>query len=354
MTRRPALPFASWPQGDQRRWSAALTLGAVFDAAGLAAHWAPTTRIQVEEGYGYWLAFLAEVGELDPDSPPRSRLSVPRLDAYIAELRGRLSPVTVATRLRSLAEALRVMQPNGDRGTVLTGLRKLERHAKPQRKSRQPLVAPSDLYDAGLARMARVDATATDGKLIQAVHCGDGLRLAMLVAKPIRLQNLTNTRLGVNLVKRGHIYHWCFAARETKTKQAIDASLPDGLTTFIDRWLESYRPILLREHRNEALWISLKGEPMGRAAIYERVCLVTEEEVGVRINPHAFRAIVATGVAIAQPEDVSITPFLLDHRTERTATEHYNLAESLTASTQYLQRLEARRARTQPPSSRGR
>jgi hypothetical protein len=84
---------------------------------------------------------------------------------------------------------------------------------------------------------------------------------------------------------------------------------------------------------------------MGRAAIYERVCLVTEEEVGVRINPHAFRAIVATGVAIAVPESVAITPYLLDHRTERTAAKHYNLAEGLSASTQYLQRLEARRSR---------
>ena len=41
---------------------------------------------------------------------------------------------------------------------------------------------------------------------------------------------------------------------------------------------------------------------MGRAAVYERICIATEEELGIRINPHAFRHIVATGVAIAVPE----------------------------------------------------
>jgi site-specific recombinase XerD len=173
----------------------------------------------------------------------------------------------------------------------------------------------------------------------------------MLAAKPIRLRNLTNTRLGVNLVRLGEIYHWCFGAGDTKTRHRIDAPLPQSLTPFIDRWLEVYRPILLRGHSSDALWISLKGKPMGRAAIYERVCLVTEDELGVRINPHAFRSAVATGVAIAMPDSVAITPFLLDHRSEHTAAKHYNLAEGVSASMQYLQKLEARRARIEPPSS---
>jgi hypothetical protein len=43
----------------------------------------------------------------------------------------------------------------------------------------------------------------------------------------------------------------------------------------------------------------------------------------------------------------AITPLLamhlLDHRTERTVQEHYNLADSLSASSRYLERLGARR-----------
>ena len=82
---------------------------------------------------------------------------------------------------------------------------------------------------------------------------------------------------------------------------------------------------------------------MSQAGVYERVCLATKRELGVRINPHTFRHIVATSIAITMPEDVRMTPFLLDHRSERTVTEHYDLADSVAASARYLEQLELRR-----------
>ena len=82
---------------------------------------------------------------------------------------------------------------------------------------------------------------------------------------------------------------------------------------------------------------------MGRAAVYDRVCRATKEAFGKPINPHAFRDIVATGIAVATPEDIRMTPFLLDHRSDRTVQGHYNLADSLSASDRYLDRLEERR-----------
>jgi integrase/recombinase XerD len=165
----------------------------------------------------------------------------------------------------------------------------------------------------------------------------------MLVAKPVRLRNLVATTIGKNLIKVGDVYRWTFEAVETKTAEVIDALLPQRLTPYIDRWIGHHRRLLLGPTASDALWISIKGKAMGRAAVYERVCIVTKEELGIRINPHAFRHIVATGVAIAIPEEVRLTPFLLDHRTERTVQEHYNLADSLSASSRYLQRLEIRR-----------
>ncbi len=343
MTRqRLALSFDDWPDRDRQLWNQALEAGALFDAAGAGAHWAPATRAQVQNGYGLWLGHLARRGLLKADSLPCDRLVVAHLEAYVAELSARLASVSVASRMRDLAEAVRIMHPNGDRGVVVIAVRRLQLRSRPSRDVRRRLVAPTTVYEAGIARMERAQAE-TSGPMYRAVHYSDGLRLAMLAAKPVRLKNLVETRIGRNLVKIGEVYHWRFARAETKTRQAIDAELPGRLTPYIERWINHFRRDLLVELDTDALWIALTGGPMGRAGVYEQVSKASEEEFGVRINPHAFRSIVATGVAIALPEQVRMTPFLLDHRSDRTVNQHYNMADTLSASTRYLQRLEARR-----------
>jgi site-specific recombinase XerC len=235
------------------------------------------------------------------------------------------------------------MDPAGDRSLVLRGLRRQEAIARPRRDKTKYRLAPGDIYEAGLARMDAVERRASCGHTLKALHYSDGLRLAMLVAKPARLRNFAGTKIGENLLKTGDVYRWTFGAAETKTGEVIDALLPQRLTPYIERWIAHHRRLLLGPGASDALWVSIKGQAMGRAAVYERVCVATTQELGIRINPHAFRHIVATGVAIAMPEEVRLTPFLLDHRTERTVQEHYNLADSLSASSRYLQLLEARR-----------
>ena len=120
-----------------------------------------------------------------------------------------------------------------------------------------------------------------------------GYALAMLVAKAVRLRNLAGTQLGKNLFRVDDVYRWTFAATETKTGEVIDALLPPRLTPYIERWITHHRRLLLQGAEHDAMWISIKGTPMGRADVYERVCITTRQELGIRINPHAFRHIVA-------------------------------------------------------------
>lgn len=351
---RRAMPLTEWPNSDRQLWQAATGTAALFDADGAAAHWAPATRTQVENGYSIWLGHLAATGTLNSDVRPSGRVTVEGLNRYVAELSRRLAPVSVASRIRDLAEAVRVMEPGCDRSLVLRALRRLERDAKPSRDLRSRLVSPSDLYEAGIRRMDRMSRTEPTAPMLRAVHYADGLRIAMLAAKPVRLRNLVATRIGVHLVKVGPVYRWKFARHETKTNELIDAELPGRLNDYIERWIGHYRRELSTQQSGDAMWVSLVGTAMERAAVYERVCVATEEELGRRIYPHAFRAIVATGVAIAMPDQVAITPFLLDHRSDHTVAEHYNLAGSLSASEAYLQRLEARRRQALESRRRGR
>ena len=168
---------------------------------------------------------------------------------------------------------------------VLRGLRRQEAIARPCRDKAKYRLSPGDIYEAGLARMDAVERRESRGHILKALHYSDGLRLAMPVAKPVRLRNLVGTTIGKNLLKVGNVYRWTFAAAETKTGEVIDAHLPQRLTPYIDRWITHHRQLLLGSTASDALWISIKGRAMGRAAVYERVCVATREELGIASIP---------------------------------------------------------------------
>ena len=178
--------------------------------------------------------------------------------------------------------------------------------------------------------------------------------MAMLAAKPVRRKNLFATRIGVHLRKlSAGLYEWRFEAHETKTKERICALLPASLTPYLDFWLTTARPLLLGSGQADALWLTTKGGAMAADTGYSRFCRATHEELGVRINPHLVRNIVATGVAIAMPEDVGITPMLLDHRSDQISQQYYNLADQLSASARYVILLDRLRHRTRVAAKRG-
>ena len=95
-TVRRCLPRAEWPEPDRAAWAAAHHRGGLLEEDGLAASWAPATSAIIAGGYGRFLSFLAETGELAPHEFPATRISRARVEAYIAELRERNHSSTVA------------------------------------------------------------------------------------------------------------------------------------------------------------------------------------------------------------------------------------------------------------------
>ena len=221
--------------------------------------------------------------------------------------------------------------------------RHYERIAEPSPDKRKIVsVGASELFYAGIARMQRFEKDATSDP-IAAVAFEDGLMMTMLACKSVRLRNVHGSRVGVHIVKnRLGIYEWRFSRSETKNRERVQGELAPSATPFIDRWLYEIRPFLLGENDHDSMWVTTRGNPMSRTTLYWRFCNATEEEVGVRINPHAVRHIAATSIAVSMPESVRMIPFILNND-DRTAQEHYNLADQLSASFQYLQRLEQRR-----------
>jgi hypothetical protein len=342
---RWSLDFVELPPADQRAWTRSIERRPLFQGRALAAGWAAATRVGVLQAYGQWLHFLRRHGWLDPDALPCNRVTEDRLTAYVAELQARIAPMSVASQLRDLGEAFRVMHPEGDRTLVVEAASFAKANAVPSRNERPKLVAPSDFYDAGLDRMRRVASRL--GADLQATMCYEGgMMMATAIAKPLRTRIASSLLVDENLV-RMRDGRYGLKLRDGKTPMAAeaDAVLPGSLTEFIDPWLGLGRPFLLRGRSSAALWLMPDGGDMTGPSFYYRFCQATSEEFCLRINPHFVRKIMATGISIFEPQLVEIIQHVLDHTSDDMRKQWYDLADRLAASRRYIELLEARRRR---------
>ena len=138
----------------------------------------------------------------------------------------------------------------------------------------------------------------------------DGLMIAFLALRPLRLRNFTTLTLGESLMRQGTGWWIVLAAEVTKNRRPLELPFPDTLVPALEHYLARVRPWLLgsSDHlgcsTGGALWISLRGTPMSPASIYEQITLHTKAAFGRALNPHLFRDCAVTSLAIAAPEAV--------------------------------------------------
>src|SRR4051812_3494240 len=69
----------------------------------------------------------------------------------------------------------------------------------------------------------------------------DGLMIALLAARPLRLQNFVDLTLGRHLVRRGAGWWLEVPGPETKTGEPIDLPFPDDLAPALEIYLARWR-----------------------------------------------------------------------------------------------------------------
>jgi len=216
----------------------------------------------------------------------------------------------------------------------------LKRAAKPVSDKRSRIVPIRDLYAVGRRLMEIAPATPTPLK--GAGLYRDGLMIALLAARPIRIGNLSSIEIDRHLRWQGDAFWLVFPAAEVKNRRPLEFVLPANLTKPISEYLDFYRPRLLeRRGRHwrgcpgKALWISEHGTAFGRSHIRERICRRTRERFGFSVNPHLFRDCAATSIATEDPAHVGIIMPILGHARADTAERYYNQARSLDAARRY-------------------
>jgi hypothetical protein len=103
-----------------------------------------------------------------------------------------------------------------------------------------------------------------------------------------------------------------------------------------------------------ALWFSSKGCALGADAIYGLVCRRTKTAFGFGLNPHAFRAIVATAIGREAPGKIAIARDLLTHAKLSTTVRYYTKAQTVQAGREHSALIARLRRGDKPRRSLGR
>jgi integrase/recombinase XerD len=340
---RRCTPVAHWPQLDQQCWQAALQPGDLLDEGGCRAGRSRYSNREMEKGYGRWLAWLDADGSLDLQVTPGDRITRDRVKAYAKHLEGENASGTVIARLIELKVMAAIMDPARDWSWIYRMASSIRARHKPARPKRHRIVHSERLLDLGLDLMTRAENETTTLRRYKTYR--DGLLIAALASRQLRLRNLTGLILGQTLVRQGDGWWIRIPAAETKTKDPIEMPWPEMLVRHLEIYLADHRAgiVALRGFCSEALWLSMYGLPMTNHAIYLRIVARTREGLGQPIHPHLFRDAATTSIAIDDPKHIGVASRLLGHRNQSTTERYYNQARSIEASRRLQRSLLKRR-----------
>ena len=341
---RNTLHISAWPDADRVLWETMLSEGDILDGRGAGADWAPSTRENTRAAYGRWLNWLTLNQLLDPAEMPLDRMTPEHIRAYVPDQQLSAASSTVSQYVLDLLRFALA----ADRGRDWQWLRRVQgrlaSRTTPFRDKAPKIRAAEDLFRLGLELMdASGNACRRYSRHAHYVQYRDGLIIALLAARPLRLKNLTAIVIGQHLVKVDTVYWLRFDADEVKNRKPIDVPLPPELGPYLDTYLSTHRPPLLAGRSSNRLWILINGDGMQAKTIYYRVTRRTKRAFGASISPHLFRDCAATSIAIQDPEHVRMAATLLGHHSLTTTQKYYDQSRMLAAGRHYQSTVTAMR-----------
>jgi integrase/recombinase XerD len=344
---RTCLKFELWPAADREMWASLVNPGHILDGAGRGSRWRPASRKRFQRDYGYWLSFLVE-SRVDLQIPPAMRATPQRVRDYLRTMAD-LSPTTRAMRVEGLSIIIRSAAPEIDMEWLREAQRRLYVIAKrePIKAKRLRVVASNMLYVAGIGLMEKaceIDRLPSS----RAMDFRDGLMIALLALRPLRLTNYAGLRVGVHLHETSTGYRIDIPGSETKSGRPIELPVPDTLVVRMRCYLREHRRLLVGQPASDYLWINRSKRCFTPGHLSQHIAKLTERLVGVRVNPHLFRDCAATTIATIDPTHVRIIPAILGHADLATSERHYNHARTLEAGRCYQAVIRQVRAEARP------
>jgi integrase/recombinase XerD len=346
---RRILPVSAWSAQDREALRRATTRGLRRERAGRAARWRPPTVKIMIDAVGSFLAFLGPSSTDVAEAGLAILCTEDRVLAWLMAMQERHHAAhTITFRVTGLQRGCEVMYPFTDWRWLREIVADLPDGNQESRLRRMAKVRHSrELLELGVRLITN---SLTDRFLrphLRYVQARDGMMIAFLSLRPLRVGNLFKLQLGVHLTRqedgrwRIHI-----ADGETKNSETIDMILPKDIALLLERHLKVDRPALLSRRplgTDEAdyLWISEDGLPLTYAGVRTRITEQTLEAFGVAISPHRFRDASASTIAMEMPAEMDMALPLLGNRDPKTIEAHYNMATTLQAAQKLSQSLTA-------------
>jgi integrase len=328
-----SLPLNLWPEADRNAWNAACRPAARLQRGGVAGHLKPVTRDDHARHYGCFLGFLDRRGLLRSDGPAAANVTVDNVDAYIVELKERVSSVTVHGSISMLRRTARFIAPGRDFTWLADIDRDLAFVMRPRSKFDR-MVLTEVLVEAGLTLIHEAEISPHLTEPARAWQVRNGLMVALLAFCPIRRKNFAALEIGRSFIKIHGTWWIVLSASETKEKRPDERPVNELLTPVIDRYLDQYRPVLARtDTPPPALWLSSNdGAPIGDKQVAIVIRRTTLSTVGMEVSPHMFRTSGASTAATRGGENPYLASALLHHTHPSVTNAHYNRATSLSAA----------------------
>jgi integrase/recombinase XerD len=333
------LAACDWPSADAAMWGQVTALSSVLKPGGRGAKWRPSTLANVEQAYGEWLYWLQG---LDPNflvEPPMARVTRKRVESYVDSLKTTaLAPSTVQMRLQRLGQMMAAASESKDFGWIFRAANRLR-----PASVRNKLVKMRPTYQLaqlGIDLMRKAASMPPSWNHHPSATFRNGLMIAFLAYRPIRLGNLASMKIDEHLIRFDGGFKIRFGAHETKQHRDLDFDMPESLISHLAEYLDIHRLLLAasaggRSAAEKMVWISRDGRAMEPAGIREAIYKETESAFGVAINPNLFRDCAATTIAIDGPAHAHCIAKILGHSSMATSERHYNHANSIEAGNQY-------------------
>jgi integrase len=331
-----SLPLQLWPAADKHAWEAACRPSARMRRGGIGSHLKPITRNDLARRYGYFLDFLSRSGWLDMNAGPGAHVTPEYVEPYLAELKERVSSVTVYGSICKLRRTAQLIAPDRDLGWLTEIESDLAFDMRPRSK-RDRLVLTEVLIQAGLTLIAEAETTARLTRLARARMVRNGLMVALLACCPIRLKNFAALEIGRSIVEVDGAWWIVLTGSETKEARPDERPVPDFLTQKITRYIKTYRPTLARsDDVSNAMWLTSDyGTPMTNASVGEAITETARSTVGVMVSPHLFRMAAASTAAVYGGSTPNLASAILHHFDNSVTEAHYNRATSMSAARAY-------------------
>ncbi len=335
------IAFDCWPAPHREAYDRAQENADNIDSPILAENWAPETHRSVKSVYGLWLAHLASRGIAIAERPSDT-ITLENVEPFVRDLLTRVSLVTVATYLRNLSEAIRIMDPGvwlprpprsqrkrfatfaadpPGRTLLRLALRDFERAAQPAEDDVTAKVSLSILYWAAVLRMDAVKETSllckSDGQEFQS-----GLIVAMEVLTGLRLRTLSlATQSDINF--DGETTWLFFPKHKVKTRKDLIRSVHEHLTPYIKHGVRVAHSLAGDQPFKGEMWLTRSGKPISRGWLAKRIKATTRELVGVPLGPQRIRRLGPTNTHQFAPWNMSGATAMMQHHSPAQTFDSY-------------------------------